>query len=92
MNNTLHIPVLPKHPLEPLLIRNIHLVKFRPFPADALDAIEDFYRGVFEVVDDDDFVVCFEEGESGEGADVAGTSVMYREKLAMAISGWVVMI
>ncbi len=43
--------------------------------ADQLDAVEDFVGGVVEVVDDDDFVAGFEEGEGGEGADVACASV-----------------
>ena len=42
-----------------------------PLAADELDAVERFGGGVVEVVDDDDLIVGFEEGEGGEGADVA---------------------
>ena len=60
-------------------------VVFGSLAADEFDAVEDFGGGVVEVVDDDDFVVCFEEREGGEGADVASaTSYMLDIVLSFA--------
>jgi hypothetical protein len=38
---------------------------------DELDAVDDLFGGVVEVVDDDHFVVGLEQGQGCEGADVA---------------------
>ena len=66
--------VLLKHLVERGLICNVDLVKGRSLAADELDAVHDFWGGVVEVVDDDDFVVCLEEGKGCEGANVAGST------------------
>lgn len=46
-----------------------------PLAADELDAIEDLFGGIVEIVADDYFVSSFEEGECGEGAYVASAAV-----------------
>lgn len=60
-----------------LLVGNVALVVFGALAGDELDAVEDFVGGVVEVVDDYDLVVCFEEGECGEGANVARAAAKY---------------
>lgn len=60
--------------VELLLICDVAGVELRSFAADKLNAADDFCGGVVEVVDDDHFIICFEESESGEGADVAGAT------------------
>ena len=66
--------VLLKHLVERGLICNVDLVKGRSLAADELDTVHDFWGGVVEVVDDDDLVVCLEEGKGCEGANVAGST------------------
>lgn len=46
------------------------------FAGDEFDAAEYFGRGVVEVVDYYDFIVCFEEREGCEGAYVACASTI----------------
>ena len=60
---------------ESLLVGDVAVVELGSFAADEFNAAEDFLGGVVEIVDDDDFVVRFEEGEGGEGADVACASM-----------------
>lgn len=74
MDNTVNIRVLLEHLVQLLLIGDIAGVKLGSLAADELDAVEDFVRGVVEVVDDDDLVVGLEEGEGSEGANVAGAT------------------
>lgn len=56
------------------LICDVALDIFGTLAADQLDAVEDLVGGVVKVVDDDDLVVCLKEGESGERANVAGST------------------
>lgn len=74
VNDTVDIRVLLKHLVQLLLIGDIAGVELGSLAADELDAVEDFVRGVVEVVDDDDLVVGLEEGEGSEGANVAGAT------------------
>jgi hypothetical protein len=48
------------------LVGDVAGVVFGFLAAYQLDAIENFGGGVVQVVYNDNFVVCFEEGESGE--------------------------
>ena len=48
------------------LVGDIAGVVLGSLAAYQLDAIENFGGGVVQVVYNDNFVVCFEEGESGE--------------------------
>lgn len=63
-----------KHLVKCRLVCDVDLVEGWSLAANELDAVDDFWRRVVEVVNDDDFVVCFEEGESCKGANVAGTT------------------
>lgn len=42
------------------LIPHINIVKYRSFAAYQFNAIECFFRGVLEIVEDNDIVVCLE--------------------------------
>jgi hypothetical protein len=46
-----------------------------PLAADELDAIDDLLGGVVEIVDDDNLVVCLEEGKCCERTNVASATV-----------------
>ena len=74
MDDIVDVWVLLEHLVERSLICDIALVEGRSLAADELDAVDDFWGGVVEVVDDDDFVVGFEEGKGCERANVAGTT------------------
>jgi hypothetical protein len=74
MDDIVDVWVLLEDLVERGLICDVALVKGRSLAADELDAVDDFWRRVVEVVDNDDFVVGFEEGKGCEGANVAGTT------------------
>lgn len=74
MNDIVDIRVLLEHLIQGLLVGDIEGVVLGPLSADQLDAVQDLFGGVVEVVDDDDLVVGLEESERGEGADVAGAT------------------
>ena len=74
VDDIVNVWVLLKHLVECRLICYIDLVEGWSLAADELDAVDDFWGGVVEVVDDDDLVVCFEEGEGCKGANVASTT------------------
>ena len=74
MDDIVNIRVLLKHLIQLLLIGDVQRVVLGPLAADELDAVEDLLGGVVEVVDDDDLVVCLEEGKGCEGANVAGST------------------
>lgn len=79
VDNTVNVRVLLEHLVQLLLIGDIAGVELGSLAANELDAVEDFVRGVVEVVDDNDLVVCLEEGEGSEGANVAGATGGIRE-------------
>lgn len=58
------------------LVGDVALDVFGSLAANQLNAVEDFIGGVVEIVDDDDFVICFEKRESGEGTDVARAAAL----------------
>ena len=74
MNDIVDIRVLLEHLIQGLLIGDIERVVLGLLAADQLNAVQDLVGGVVEVVDDDDLVVCLEESERGERADVAGAT------------------
>ena len=74
MNDIVNIRVLLEHLIQGLLIGDVERVVLGFLAADQLNAVQDLFGGVVEVVDDDDLVVCLEEGKSCEGANVAGST------------------
>ena len=86
MNDIVDVGVLRKDLVQLLLIGDVAVVVFRALAGDELYAVEDFVGGVVKVVDDDDLVVCFEERERGEGANVARATG--RNCLAVAPRVW----
>jgi hypothetical protein len=93
VNDVVDIWVLLEDFVERSLICDIALVKSRSLAANELDAVDDFWRGVVKVVDDDDFVVCFEECKGRERANVAGAtkplSVLIRRDAVLEVNGGV---
>lgn len=66
MNDTVNLWVLGKYFIQLLLIRNVTLVVLRALARDQLDAIDAFFRGIVEVVNNDDVVVSLEKSDDGE--------------------------
>lgn len=79
VNDIVNIWVLFKDLVEGSLISHVALVKGRSLAADELDAVDDFGGRVVEVVDNDNLVVCLEEGEGCERANVAGATALWLE-------------
>ena len=57
-------------------IGNVDLVEFWLLAANKLNTIEDFRRGIVEIVRNNDFVARFQERQSGEGSYVTGTAAV----------------
>lgn len=76
MNDAVNFRVLVKDLVEGLFIGNIDVVESRAAAAELLDAVEDDFERVVEVVGNDDVVVVFEEGQGCKRANVAGSSVL----------------
>lgn len=74
MNHTVNVRMRLKDLVETGLVGDIQLSKFGPLAGDQLDAVESLSRGIVEVIGNDDLVAGLEQGEGGEGANVAGTT------------------
>jgi len=55
-----------------LFFPDVDMIERWALAADKFNSIERLFRGIVEVVGDDDFETGFEQGEGGEGANVAG--------------------
>jgi len=51
----------------------------RALAGDELNAVENFVRGIVEIVDNDDFIASLKEGDTGEGANVAAATVFQNQ-------------
>ena len=75
-----------------LLVGNVAAEVFGSLAAYEFDSVEYFVGRVVEVVDYDDFIVGFEEGESGKGANVASTAgsllAKSRNRFELDCLGW----
>ena len=60
--------------VEVLLFPDVDIVEFRSLARDKLDSINRFFRGVEQVVHNDNLVASLEEGKRCEGPNVAATS------------------
>lgn len=69
--------------VETFLVGDIHLVKVWSLSAEEFDAIEGDSGGVVEAIDNYDFVAMFEERESSERPDIAGTSMDLNVSICM---------
>lgn len=76
MDHVVNVRMRLKHFVESLLIGDVEIEILRLLPTYQLNAIEDLFGGVVQVVCDDDFVAGFEEGEGREGANVAGAAAI----------------
>lgn len=75
VDDIVDVGVFVKDCIQRLLVGDVKLFVLGSLATDELDAVKDFVGGVVEIVDDDHFVVMFEEGESSERANVAGATV-----------------
>ena len=75
VNDRVDIGMLAEDLVEGRLIGDVDGVELWALASELLQAVDDLFGGVVEVVDDDDLVVGFEQLEDGEGADVAAATV-----------------
>lgn len=71
MNNTVDVRMGSEDAVKGSFITHIDIMKMRSLSAYQFNAIEGFFGGIVEVVDDDDLVVGLEQGKGSEGANVA---------------------
>jgi hypothetical protein len=75
------IRMLTKHLIQSCFVGDVYIVVNGTLPGDEFDAIDAFFRGIVEIVDDDDLVFCLEKSECSEGADVASASARFSLRL-----------
>lgn len=78
MNHAVNVRVLLKDAVKGSLVGDVELDKLGPLAADQLDAVDNLFGRVVQVVSDDDLVAGLEKGEGREGANVAGTTAALR--------------
>lgn len=66
MDDTVNIGVFLEDIVESFFVGDVEVVVFRSSATDEFDAVEDFGGRVIEVVNYDDGIVGFEEGEGSE--------------------------
>ena len=71
MDDTVDVGVSLEDLVEAILVGDIELKNSGLLAADKLNALEGLGRGVVQVVSNDDLVASLEQGEGGEGANVA---------------------
>ena len=77
VDDIVNVWVLVKDCIESFLVGDVEFLVFWSLAGDEFDAVEDFVGRVVEIVDDDHFVVGFEEGECCEGPDVACATTIH---------------
>jgi hypothetical protein len=74
VDNAVNVGMRHKDLVQCLFICDVDLVEVWSLAAEQLDAVEGDFRGIVEAVDNYNFVAMFEEGKSGERADITGSS------------------
>ena len=77
MNHIIDIRMLGKHLRKAGFVGDVDLVELRSLARDELDPVDACLGRIVQVVDDDNLVVCLQQREDSEGADVAGSAVLY---------------
>lgn len=87
MDNVVDIRVLAEDLVQGLLIVDVNIVKLRLLAADELDAVDNFLRGIAQIVNDDNFVVGLEQRKRREGANVASATVRCQSRCPVGFGG-----
>lgn len=74
MDYAVNVWVLGEDLVEIGLVGDVHRVELGTLAGEELNAVDAFFGGIVQVVNNDDFVASLEEGEDGERADVAHTT------------------
>ena len=75
MDHAVDIRMLREDFVKRSFIRDIEIIKFGFLTAYELDAVDDFWGRVVQVVCNDNLIVRFQEGQSSEGSDVSSAAV-----------------
>lgn len=75
MDDTVDVGVSCKDLVQSLLVGDVDLIEGWSFPADQLDAVQSNLRGVVEVINNDNFIAMFEQGQSRERPNISCASV-----------------
>lgn len=71
MDDTVDVGVSLEHLIEAILLGDIELNELSLLAADKLNTLEGLGRRVVQVVSNDNLVASLEQGQGGEGANVA---------------------
>lgn len=87
MDNTVNGGILLEYLVESGLVGDIGLVELGALPADELDTVESHLGGVVKVIDNHHLIAVLEKRQGGEGADVAGATVLSQSALEVCAKG-----
>ena len=87
VNHAVNVGILLKDAVERSLVGDVKLDELGPLAADQLDAVDDLFGRVVQVVRDDDLVAGLEEGQGREGANVAGATARERSAFMHRLFG-----
>lgn len=83
VDDTVNVRVRLEDLIESGLIGDVQLGKLGLLARDQLNTVESLSRGIVQVISNDDLVASLEQGKSGEGANVTGTTEM-RQMVGLA--------
>lgn len=90
MDDTVDVGVFGEDFIKSFLVGDVKLVVLRFLSTDEFNSVKDLRGGIVEVVNDHNLVVCFEEGEGRERADIASPAVSISVYVwQMLVSGWI---
>ena len=83
VDDTVNVRVRLEDLIESGLIGDVQLGELSLLARDQLNTLESLRRGIVQVIGDDDLVASLEQGKSGEGTNVTGTTKM-RQMVGLA--------
>lgn len=75
VDDTVNLRMFFENFVKAFLVCNVDIVECGLLAADKFNSIQNFGRGVVEIVNNDYFVASFKKCKGGEGANIAGATV-----------------
>lgn len=87
MNNAVDVWVFLEDIIQSRFVCDVHFVERRSLAGDELNTVDDFFRGIVEVVDDDNVVARLEKSNDSEGTNVTAATEAHRSAMPGELSG-----
>ena len=83
MDYAVYIRMLCEYFVKCSFVRDIEIIKVGFLTADELDAVDDLWGRVIQVVCNDNLIARFQEGQSSEGSDISSAAIPYQSAKSM---------